>query len=431
MGGFLFAMLFGGALYWLANAQKRGRMTGWEEAAVSCGLQIVEAPESWNPRLKARAGQLTVRMQPFGGQGQTQIVAEVPVPPDFRRVKIQPESMLQLGREAEIGDRLFDEAFFIEGPTQIVFALLDAETRRLLMELKEKSQCAIVSGELRAVVAGDEKIRGVLDLLVQLGRRLAPPFNVMQRLVENAGQDPDPGVRLQILLLLIRELSWSPETDGALRRACSDRVPEIRLRAARQLGAEGRSVLLDLAEKLEEDAVSTEALSILGGELTFERVNAILDLALRRRRLRTAHVCLERIGRHGAVAVEKLEKVLDREYGELAPAAAEALGETGSPAAEPALIQALQREEVELRVAAANALGRVGSAAAVLPLKETAERSPLDRDLRRATRQAIAAIQSRAEGASPGQLSLATEGGQLSLAHDSAGQLSLEVEGER
>ena len=115
--------------------------------------------------------------------------------------------------------------------------------------------------------------------------------------------------------------------------------------------------------------------------------------------------------------------------GELAADAAQALGETGSPAAEPSLIPALQREEDGLRVAAANALGRVGSAAAVLPLKEAAERSWLDRDLRRATRQAIAEIQSRLQGASPGQLSLAgAEAGQLSLAQADAGQLSLSTD---
>jgi hypothetical protein len=77
-------------------------------------------------------------------------------------------------------------------------------------------------------------------------------------------------------------------------------------------------------------------------------------------------------------------------------------------------------------VAAATALGRLGSTAAVLPLKEAAERFPDDRDLGRATRQAIAEIQFRLQGASPGQLSLAgTEAGQLSLAPAEAGELSL------
>src|SRR5205814_361748 len=111
---------------------------------------------------------------------------------------------------------------------------------------------------------------------------------------------------------------------------------------------------------------------------------------------------------------------------ELAAVAATALGTTGNPAAEPPLILALQAEHKDLQVAAANALARVGSTVAVLPLKELAERSSRDPDLLKATRQAIAEIQSRLPGASPGQLSLAgTEAGQLSLAQTEAGQLSL------
>ena len=90
------------------------------------------------------------------------------------------------------------------------------------------------------------------------------------------------------------------------------------------------------------------------------------------------------------------------------------------------MLRALERDKSVIQVAAANALARVGTAAAVLPLKETAERSRLDPDLFRATRQAIAEIQSRLQGASPGQLSLAgADVGQLSLAQAEAGQLSL------
>ena len=418
----IFALAFGGFSLWVAMMQRRGRLQRWEEAVVACGLKVVEAPEGLRPRLKARAGPATVRIQPFGDKGHSvRVTVQVPAPPDFHKVKIQPEGGILFGREAEIGDRPFDDKFFLEGPPRLIFALLDARTRRLIMELR--SQFSIASGELQAIVGRDENLTEVLRLLLDLGKRISPPFNVVERIVENAGQDPDPGVRLQNLLLLIRELSWSPETDAALHRACSDSSPEIRLCAAKQLGAEGRAVLLDLAEKLEDDGVSAEALSIVGGELPFERVDAILHLALRRRRLFSAHACLGMIASHGAAAVDRLAKVLDRESGELAPAAAEALGTTGSPAAEPALIQALQRDEVEIKVAAAHALGKVGSTEAVLPLKEAAER--FDLNLRRATRQAIAEIQSRAQGASPGQLSLADgEAGRLSLS-DQSGQLSL------
>ncbi|HEX3526943.1 MAG TPA: hypothetical protein VH988_07735 [Thermoanaerobaculia bacterium] len=65
----------------------------------------------------------------------------------------------------------------------------------------------------------------------------------------------------------------------------------------------------------------------------------------------------------------------------------------------------------------------------MLPLKELAERSSRDPELFKATRQAIAEIQSRLPGATPGQLSLAgAEAGQLSLAQAEVGRLSLATE---
>ncbi len=419
-------LLVGATMLGFGFMASRNRLGAWQDAAQSCGLQVVETSAGWRPRLRARSGLVYVRMEMFGDKGQSTLVAvEAPAPPEFHGVTIRPESSFELGREIEIGDRHFDDTFFIQGPPRLVLALLDAKTRRLLVDLKEKGGIVITSGELRAYVSGDEKVAAVLSLLLQVQRGFAS--NVLQRLVENATEDPDPGVRLQNLLLLIRELSWSPETERALRKACSDPVPEIRLRAAKQLGAEGRGVLLDLAENLEDDTVSAEAFTVLDRELPFERVNAILGLAMRRRRLQTARVCLEAIGRRRAAAgVDLLVKVMEREHGELVLAAAKALGEIGNPAAEPSLIQALQRDDADIRVAAAQALGRAGSAAAVLPLKEAAERSRLDLELRSAARQSIAEIKSRVQGASPGQLSLAgAEAGQLSLAGAEAGQLSL------
>src|SRR6185436_6156063 len=173
-------------------------------------------------------------------------------------------------------------------------------------------------------------------------------------------------VRLQNLLCLIRELPEAPETLEALRTACSDPSPEVRLQAAKGRGAEGRDLLLDLAESQVDDAVSAEAVSALDRELPFERTKAILDHALDGSRPKTARACLEALGRSGDAAAVELP-----------------------------LILALQREEADLRLAAANALGRAGSVAAVLPLQEAAERSPRDKELNQATREAIAEIQSR------------------------------------
>jgi HEAT repeat protein len=108
---------------------------------------------------------------------------------------------------------------------------------------------------------------------------------------------------------------------------------------------------------------------------------------------------------------------------EVRVAAARALGSAGA-AAEPLLIAALDGP-LEVRVAAAEALGHVGSAAAVLPLQETAEHTVRSGDLRKAVREAVAAIQSRLTGATPGQLTLAQgDEGQLSIAEE-PGRLSV------
>jgi HEAT repeat protein len=183
---------------------------------------------------------------------------------------------------------------------------------------------------------------------------------------------------------------------------------------------------MKLAES-KKDGFSSQAVRALGRELSFERTTAILHHALHRRRIETACACLEALGGSGtAEAVHALAKVLDEEGEELAIAAAQALGTTGNAAAEAPLLLALRRPQLRLRVAAVKALGRIGSVAAVLPLKEAAKRFSRQPELVQAVRQAIAEIQARLPGASPGQLSLAgAEAGRLSLTQAKAGQLSL------
>ena len=412
-----------------AVRHRRLRLEGWQNAALSCGLRVVwiSSYGAWQMKLDASGGPLQVRIEGVNlKEYPVRIVVAVPGPPGFSGVKIRRELEKPLGaREIEIGDEPFDNSFYIVGPMRLVCALFDAEARRLLLRVNAASRLAISGGELR-VEMSDGQIPEILPLLLDLGRRFARPMDAPQRLAENARQDPEPGVRLSNLLLLIHELPGDPRTLDALHNACADPSPRVRLRAARELGAEGRAVLMEVAESTEDDDASAQAVSILGREL--ERTTAILTQALRRRLLQTARACLEALGHSGPAAVDTLAKVAARENGELATAAALALGETGSVSAEPPLILALQREQADLRVAAASALGRVGSASAVLPLKEAAERGSRDPELRRATRQAIAEIQSRLQGASPGQLSLSGgEVGQLSLAEAEAGQLSLAI----
>ncbi|MEA2560067.1 MAG: hypothetical protein QOH06_1571 [Acidobacteriota bacterium] len=423
----LLLLLLGGAAAGAGFLEARRRLRTWQDAAVSCGLQVTGLSRGWSPWVMARdeLGEVLIGLSGDGASG-TRIVVEASRPEeDFHLVKIAPQPP-GFVPEIDLRDKVFDSEFHILGPVLLVSALLDEETRRLLSLVNIESRMEIASGTLRADLT-DKKIPGVLPMLLDLRKRFAAPLNIPRRLADNARQDAVPGVRVHNLLLLINQFPHAPETAEALRAVRSDPSPEVRLRIAIELESEGRDILRALATDLKDDAVSARALSRVGTELSFEQMRDLLDRALSRRHLQTARVCLEAIGSSGAASsVDVLAKVLENEYGELAPVAARALGATESPAAEPPLLQALERDQADLQVAAAEALGRVGSAVAVLPLKEVSERSRLSADIRRAAREAIAEIQSRVQGASPGQLSLAgTEAGQLSLAQTEAGQLSL------
>lgn len=422
-------VLLSGFLY------KYWRLLHWQRIVTSCGLSVVKvsSPFALRKTIEARRGTLAVRIKgALHDKGGARVVITIPGPPGFSGLRLRNEHYKPLGaREIEVGDKSFDRLFYIEGPMRLALPLFNEKARRLLITagteiLSFGKPLEIRGGELR-VDTVDRDLATVLPLLLDIGEQLAQPMDVAQRLAENATLDPEAGVRSTNLLLLARGYSGEPGTLEVLRSASSDPSPEVRLRAARELGAEGRDVLLELAENPADDALSAQAISILGPELPFERAKAILVHALRRRRHQTARACVESLGRSGdAMAVGVLAKVMTREKGELATAAALALRTAGSPAAEGALIQTLLRDQKDLQVAAASALGPLGSPAAVLPLKELAERFEGDPEITRATRQAIAEIQSRLPGASPGQLSLAgAEVGQLTLAPGEAGQLSL------
>jgi hypothetical protein len=371
------------------------RQEDWKDAVRRCGLVDHGGASKLYPSFKAWIEPLEVRVETCGaGREETRVEIKTPVAPDFEPVKIRPQGSREAG-DITAGDPGFDDAFILEGPALTLLALLDSNTRRHMRSVSAVGRLEIDSGRIEAVISKDGLLSKVLPSLLEIGKRLCTPVEIPRSLVENVKRDSESGARLQNLLFLVRQLPGYPGTGEALRAACSDWSSPVRLQAAKALGAEGRDTLLALAHRLEDDGISAQAVSILDRELPLEQAKTLLDRAAVNGCPRTVLACLEVLGRGGA-------------------------------AAEAPLLETLRHEEADIRVAASRALGLAGSAAAVLPLQEAAERFPLDRELRHATRQAIAEIQSRAEGASPGQLSLAgTEAGQLSLADDPAGQLSL------
>src|SRR5262245_3921329 len=87
----------------LFGAEQRSlHLRVWQDAASACGLQNVGFPK-WS-RLSARAGPMSVTIEKYGAEQSTQIVVWVPGPPDFQRVSIRRESLLEEGRGIEIGE---------------------------------------------------------------------------------------------------------------------------------------------------------------------------------------------------------------------------------------------------------------------------------------------------------------------------------------
>jgi HEAT repeat protein len=430
--------------------RKNGLTTAWRRAAENCGLTHLRWSMSRIGReshLEGRFGALDVR---FESPGTLRIVTRLRIADASQgALTLRRETMglaveKRFGaREVELGDPGFDAEIYVEGPTAVALAVLDAPTRPMVVRLLRggiedgpqelKVPVGYERGELQIEIRGHsvrataallpEALRGLLEA----ARRLSPPEDLPARLRDNLAREPVALVRLRTVITLIGEHPGLPPTEEALRAAVRDPDDEIRLQAATALGAEGREVLLDLASSVTaDDSRSARAVRALGQGLPRHREKDLLQRALRGRRLETARACLETLGgRADTEAVDALAAVMATEEDELAAAAAKALGETGLPAAEGPLLAALDRGLPELRVAAARGLGKTGTVRAVPSLRKFSDVAG-DGDLRTAARQAVAEIQSRASGAAPGQLSLAqAEAGQLSLAADHAGRLSL------
>lgn len=438
-------------IYLFAYEAGRARMRAWREAASGAGLADTVATDvlGVGTGLTGRVGLLRVsfeRYQRGRSEKGTRIVIDGLGHPSYefalRKEGVGSRIEKAFGeREIEIGDPEFDSRAYVHGSPRVVHAILDAETRRLVGELIDgrvatedpgeplEGRVAVSDGALRAEIPestfrpGGRRLTGALRTLLAAAHRLVLPDDIPARLGHNVQADPLPEVRLASLLTLVREYPAYAATRDALRAACRDTDAEVRLRAALALGDEGREVLLDLASSAGvDDSQAARAVIALGGDLARERAEEALSQALQSKRRATARAAVGVLGnRGGSEVVPALAAALADADDELAEAVATALGAAGEASAEGPLVAALDRHGPTAWRAIAAALGRVGTAGAVAPLRTMASRYPFDLRLRRASRQAIAEIQSRLTGATPGQLALADDdAGQLSLAEESA-----------
>ena len=311
--------------------------------------------------------------------------------------------------DVEVGHLAFDEQFNVQGATAMVRARLDGPTRDALLELARRplreGRLTVADGHLLAVVPPSHRVSladptdETVPLLAQVAHRLADPIDEAAELAKSVRQDPLSGVRLLCLKTLLREYPKHASVGPLLRDATQDADAEVRLEAATALGIEGVAALNALvADPSVEDDLAARAAASLGPPMDAGVARATLrrEIAASRARQRraTARACVASLGLHGDPQDEAL-----------------------------LLSLVIEAQDYALRLAAARALGRVGSANAVPSLTDLGDSGSAD--LRRAGREAIATIQSRLRGATPGQLSLdPRNAGQIALADDAAGRLS-------
>ena len=348
-------------------------------------------------------------------------------------------------RDVETGDALFDESFFLSGDPVVLHALLDAETRRMARDLfagrlttepsgprRVEMAVRVAYGTLKAEFrdrwgAQDlEPVPGTLLALLALAERLAPPGRLEERLAAIVRSDPVARVRSHALTVLARDHPRASATREALAAALGDADMEVRLFAALTDPEAGRRVLEAFAtSKDAEDWCSARAIEGLGDRLTLDVGRRALEAARAGSKQKTALVALLPVARAGGV--DAVMGALRHPSHAVATVAARALGAVSAPGAEDALIEALGRDSIDVRFAAAQALGVLGTARAVLPLKDLERRGRYGVD--KAAREAIARIQARLTGATPGQLSVADDAsGHVSLGDDASGRVTLPPE---
>jgi hypothetical protein len=418
----------------------------WRYRLEQCGLTEVEGV-SFGDSVSGRRGRHRLRIELFR-HGKSERGIRVVIDGLSDAVGMQGEGIgtaieKTLGsREIQTGDAPFDESLFLRGEPAMLRALLDAETRRMAVEVfagrvrmepfaprRVQMSVRVAYGNLRAEFPdrwGDEPQIETLQALLVFAERLAPVERIVDRLAAIARNDPVSRVRGDALATLQRDHGSAAPTREALAAALADADPEIRLLAALAQPAAGQTVLEELATSIDaSDECSARAVQALADRLTLDLGRRVLEAARSASKEKTALATLPSVVRAGGV--DEVVRALGHPSHLVAAAAARALGAVQAHAAEEPLLEALARDSIDVAVAAAQALGVIGSARAVMPLKELEARGRFGVD--KAAREAVARIQSRLTGATPGQLAIADDAsGHVSLGDDPSGRITLPPE---
>jgi HEAT repeats len=392
-----------GASASVAFSQRRWRRLGDARRVLAESCGVIGIAVTARGVLTGRHGSLSLRLASYVYRRRrgTQVTIQG-VAPD---VTIAPVDVF--GRVAQVlgstgattGDPALDARVVVYGSVATTRALLDAATRARLQALFARFAAGridrgVLSFESAEALGVPDSLDAVtLHRALDLAHALETPESAAARLAAIVREDPLAQVRALALQALCEPRADHPLAQEALQQASRDPDPSVRLQAARALGPRGETVLQALASDAEApDVVSAEAIDVLGTALALEDARAVLLRAIASGRGCTARSALRRCIAGGAAEVPVLSAALAAE--------------------------SMVAEE------AAHALGRLAGADAVAALHEAEARGG---DVRRAAREAIAAIRSRLTGATPGQISLASgDAGQISVVDGAGGRVSID-----
>ena len=329
------------------------------------------------------------------------------------------------GRYGTAGDRDFDVAVRVDGPPEIVAALLTETNRARLrsakgIEMQRGELSATVDVDLHTPVQLEQSVRE----LTELTEALQPPLAIDDRLYDNAVSDPTDGVRAVNLRLLQGREPETDRTRAASRAALTRDAPSLVLAGAMHLGDEGLEAVERVAGDEDAEAqLRTTALDHLVDGWS-ERARPVLRAIVRDSRVGSVlRLAVHHARSLGAELATCLAERATRAEPSVLLMIAEVLGAERGPVVESALLDRLQVEPGNGRVLIARALGLIGTKFSVVPLRKCSRPLLNDPTLARESRAALSRVQARLRPAEEGGLSISADadGGSLSFPRDDGG----------
>lgn len=427
----LFAGIVGLAI---AGSQKMARRMreAWSASAQRLGLGV-DLSRSYRPKIYGQRDGFGVNVDVYTtGSGKNKSTWT-----RFRVASTGPAAALNLGPENFfssmgvsltsrvdhlIGDRAFDDAAIIDGNEAVALAVLHHGFRHpfaAAMHEGVRLKAGTFIVRRSGVVRDAHRLTYEVERLLALAKS-ANVGDVAGRIARNALVDPEPGVRQRCFEFAVARYPNHEATRRMLEEGRRSPWVDMRIRVATRLGTNGlptlEPIVVDPSVSPPWRAEALRRVAGLGSPRTAELaltvvetgfgslLDAGLDVAMQLRLPAFAPHIRARLVRHEAHDV---------------PRAIRALAATGDVSDEALLIGGLGNDDEAIVIAAIEALGVLGTIGAVEKLLKLSKGVFRDRDIKRAARGAVDAIQGRAGGGGHGGLAVAAEapvGGEVAMA---------------